>query len=129
VSLVASTDIKLNKFKGEIISFNDVHIKHDVGIWTAIWAPEDTPDDVMSPLVEILGIMAEAPTRNTLARGYGVTPIWKPSDEAAAYIATPAESIENLAKLVKEHFLPRQCLARHPKAVFKVSCNYFKLDE
>lgn len=101
VFLVASTDIKLDKFEGEIISFNDVGIAHDVGIWTAIWAPKDTPDEVMSSLVEIFGTMAESAAWNDFARGYGVTPIWKPRAEASEYIATSAKSMENLAKLIK----------------------------
>lgn len=101
VFLVASTDIQLDKFDGEIISFTDVGIKHDVGIWTALWAPKDTPDDIMASLVTIFGTMAQSTEWNAFARGYGVTPIWKPAEEASAYINTSADSMEKLAKLVK----------------------------
>jgi len=101
VFLVASTEIELDKYDGEIISFMDAGINHDLGIWTAIWAPKDTPDDVMERLSDIFGTMAQSNEWTTFARGYGVTPIWKPLDEASAYIKASSESLSDLAKLVE----------------------------
>lgn len=101
VFLVASTDIELQKFEGEIISFNDVGIPHDLGIWTAVWAPKDTPDDVMAQLGEIFGNMATSDEWTEFARGYGVTPMWKPLDEAVAYIEKSSDSMGKLAEILK----------------------------
>lgn len=101
VFLVASTNIELEKFKGDIISLKDEGIDHDLGIWTAVWAPKDTPDEVMGRLVEIFGAMATSSEWTDFARGYGVTPIWKPGAEAAAYIEESGKSMANLAGLIK----------------------------
>lgn len=100
VFLVASTDIELEKFNGEIISFNDAGIPHDLGIWAAVWAPKDVPDDVFDKLVEIFGTMATSEEWTSFARGYGVTPIWKPGGEGAAYIAASADSMGSLSALI-----------------------------
>ncbi|CAN0465582.1 unnamed protein product, partial [Scytosiphon promiscuus] len=48
VFLVASTELELVKFKGDMISVPEAGIPHDLGIWAALWAPKDTPDDVMA---------------------------------------------------------------------------------
>ncbi len=101
VFLVASTDIELEKLEGEIISFMDAGIDHDLGIWTALWAPKDTPDDVMQRLAEIFGTMATSEEWTTFARGYGVTPVWRPLDEASSYIEASSQSLSALAKLVE----------------------------
>nr|WP_306266409.1 tripartite tricarboxylate transporter substrate binding protein [Pararhizobium sp. IMCC3301] len=101
VFLVASTDLELVKFKGDLTSFADVGIPHDLGIWTAVWAPKDTPDDVMVRLSEIFGGMAQSSEWIDFAKSYGVTPIWKPLDDAAAYIASSSKSMSDLAKLIK----------------------------
>ncbi len=101
VFLAASTDIELLKFEGEIISYGDLGLPYDIGIWTALWAPKDTPDDVMESLVEIFGTMATSDAWTEFARGYGVTPIWKPGAEAAEYIATSSGSLSSLAALLK----------------------------
>lgn len=101
VFLVASTDIELDKFEGEILSLNDVGIDHDLGIWTAVWAPRETPDEVMERLIEIFGAMATSSQWTEFARGYGVTPIWKPGAEAEAYIEASGDSMADLAKLIE----------------------------
>ena len=101
VFLVASTEIELDEYDGDIISFMDAGINHDLGIWTALWAPKDTPDDVMERLVEIFGAMAESTEWTTFARGYGVTPVWKPQDEASTYIEASSKSLSDLSKLIE----------------------------
>lgn len=101
VFLVASTEIELDKYPGDIISFMDAGINHDLGIWTALWAPKDTPDDVMVRLAEIFGTMAQSTEWTTFARGYGVTPVWKPLDEASEYINASSNSLSDLAKLIE----------------------------
>ena len=101
VFLVASTDIELDKFKGDIISLKDVGVEHDLGIWTAVWAPKDTPDAEMGRLIEIFEAMATSSEWTEFARGYGVTPIWKPGAEASAYIEESGKSMAGLAKLIK----------------------------
>lgn len=101
VFLVASTDIELDELEGDVISFGDAGIPYDVGIWAALWAPKDTPDDVMDKLADLFGNMALSDAWRDFARGYGVTPIWKPLTEADAYIANSAKSMTDLAKLIK----------------------------
>ncbi len=101
VFLVASTNIELKKFEGEIISLKDEGVNHDLGIWTAVWAPKDTPNEVMARLVEIFGAMATSLEWTDFARGYGVTPIWKPGAEAATYIEESGKSMADLAGLIK----------------------------
>lgn len=101
VFLVASTELELVKFKGDMISFPEAGIPHDLGIWAALWAPKDTPDDVMAELATIFGGMAQSDDWTNFARSYGVTPIWKPLDEAEAYIGASSKSMSDLAKLIK----------------------------
>lgn len=100
VFLVASTELELVKFEGDMISFLEAGIPHDLGIWTALWAPKDTPDEIMAELAEIFGGMAQSTDWTNFARSYGVTPIWKPLDEAETYIAASAKSMSDLAKLI-----------------------------
>jgi tripartite-type tricarboxylate transporter receptor subunit TctC len=100
VFLVASTELELVKFEGDLISFPDAGIPHDLGIWTALWAPKDTPDEIITELAEIFGGMAQSADWTDFARSYGVTPIWKPLDEAESYIAASAKSMSDLAKLI-----------------------------
>ncbi|MEX2381967.1 MAG: tripartite tricarboxylate transporter substrate binding protein [Opitutales bacterium] len=101
VFLVASTDLELPEFEGEFRTFADVGVPHDLGIWAAIWAPKDTPDDVMSDLADIFGEMAQSREWADFAAGYGVTPVWLPLDEASSYIAASAESMAKLAALIE----------------------------
>lgn len=101
VFLAASTDIELQKFDGELTTFKEAGIPYDLGIWTAVWAPKDTPDDVMARLIEVFGTMAQSSDWTDFARGYGVTPIWKPGDEASAYIAESADGMAALVELIK----------------------------
>lgn len=101
VFLVASAEIELPKFEGDVISFGDVGIPYDLGIWAAIWAPKDTPDDVIAQLEEIFGGMATSDDWTEFARGYGVTPMWIAGDEAVAYVEKSASDMAELAKQIK----------------------------
>ena len=101
VFLVASSELEIEGFPGEMISFADVGVPHDLSIWTAIWAPKDTSDEVMATLAEIFGGMAESEAWKTFASGYGVTPVWIPLNEATAYIEASADSLTSLAALIE----------------------------
>lgn len=100
VFLVASAEIELPKYEGEVISFADVGIPYELGIWAALWAPKDTPDDVVAKLEEIFGGMATSDDWTEFARGYGVTPMWIAGDEAVAYVEKSAKDMAVLAEKI-----------------------------
>ena len=99
--LVASSELEIEGFPGEMISFADVGVPHDLSIWTALWAPADTSDETMATLAEIFGGMAQSEAWKTFASGYGVTPVWIPLDEADAYVESSKTSLEGLAALIE----------------------------
>lgn len=101
VFLVASAEIELASYEGDVISFADVGVPHELAIWAALWAPKDTPDEVVEKLAEIFGGMATSEEWKEFARGYGVTPLWKPLGEAETYIDASSQSMADLAKLIK----------------------------
>jgi len=101
VFLVASAEIELPKYEGEVISFADVGVPYELGIWAAVWAPKDTPDDVLARLQEIFGGMATSDAWQEFARGYGVTPMWIAGDDAAAYARKSADDMAKLASQIK----------------------------
>lgn len=100
VFLVASSELEIEGFPGEMISFADTGVPYDLSIWTAIWAPKNTSDETLATLAEIFGGMAQSDAWRTFAEGYGVTPVWMPLGEADAYIAASAKSLSNLVDLI-----------------------------
>lgn len=100
VFLVASTELEIEEFEGEITTFADSDIPYDLSIWTAIWAPLDTDDATLAALAEIFGPMAQSEEWESFARGYGVTPMWLGPEEAESYIADSADIYGQLADLI-----------------------------
>lgn len=101
VLLAASTELVIESLDGELMTFNDVGIPHDLGIWTAVWAPKDTPADTLQRLGEIFEGMATSQEWTDFATNYGVTPIWYGLEDAEAYIAASAQSMASLASLIE----------------------------
>lgn len=101
VFLVASTELEIEKFPGEITSFADAKVPHDLGIWMALWTPKDTPDETVAALADMFGKMAAHPKWLEFARNYGVTPVWMGPEEATSYIEQSAQTHAELAKLLE----------------------------
>ncbi len=101
VFLVASTDLKIDGFPGKMISFKDAGVPYDLSIWTALWAPKDTPDATMTKLADIFGGMAKSKEWLEFTKGYGVAPVWMPLDEASTYIKASGDSMAALAAMIK----------------------------
>lgn len=99
--LVASTELEIDGFPGEIITFEDVGVPYDVSIWMGVWAPAGISGERLNEVAAVFEEMANHPKWREAARKYGVTPTWMGPEEAVAYIEKSADVYGDLAKAIQ----------------------------
>lgn len=93
------TNLTYEPLRG-VATLEDIGIPIQIGITRGLYAPKDTPSDVVAKLKEIAQKAAESDSFKEFGESFGFTPVWVPGDEFEAQVRSELATFQ---KIKAEH--------------------------